>query len=113
MIDPQLVADAFKKTTALPLPPPITTSVSPIPTITPDVPRFEKIGEAGTKTLWVRQDPRTYIPASIYRYINIPIGRLCHHAPLNPRPWCFDLENPNGARLSFLSTRAERVSDTL
>lgn len=55
MIDPQLVADAFKKTTTavLPFPPPTSTSVAPIPTVIPDVPRFEKIGDVGHKTLWV------------------------------------------------------------
>lgn len=54
MIDPHLVADAFKKTTTvLPVPIPTTTSVAPIPTVVPDVPRFEKIRDAGIKTLWV------------------------------------------------------------
>jgi hypothetical protein len=57
MIDPQLVADSFKKTTTTMLPfPPTTTSVAPIPKIIPDVPPFEKIGGTGTKTLWVRQN---------------------------------------------------------
>ena len=62
MIDPQLVADAFKKTTTavLPFPPPTSTYVAPIPTVIPDVPRFEKIGDAGHKTLWVRQTPYVY-----------------------------------------------------
>lgn len=57
MINPQLVADAFKTTTTrLPFPsPPTPTSVAPIPTVVPDAPRFEKIGEAGTRTLWVGQ----------------------------------------------------------
>lgn len=56
MIDPQQVAEAFvkkTKTAPWPLPPPTSTSVAPIPTVVPDVPTFEKIGDAGTKTLWV------------------------------------------------------------
>lgn len=53
MIDPMMVIDALK-TTPLPYPPqPTTTSVAPIPTVVPDVPRFEKITQTGTKTLWV------------------------------------------------------------
>jgi hypothetical protein len=57
MIDPQLVADAFKKTTTMLPFPPTSTSVAPIPKIIPDVPPLEKIGGTGTKTLWVRQNP--------------------------------------------------------
>jgi hypothetical protein len=56
MIDPQLVAEAFKtKTTSSLFPPPTTTSVAPIPTVVPDVPHFERVGETGSKTLWVRE----------------------------------------------------------
>jgi hypothetical protein len=52
MIDPQLVADAFKKTTTTMLPfLPTTTLVAPILKIIPDVPPFEKIRGTGTKTL--------------------------------------------------------------
>jgi hypothetical protein len=31
-----------------------TSSVAPIPTVTPNHPIVEKVGETGTKTLWVR-----------------------------------------------------------
>lgn len=62
MINPQLVADAFKTTTRLPFPTPPTptSSVAPIPTVVPDAPHFEKIGEAGARTLWVRQTFQAY-----------------------------------------------------
>jgi hypothetical protein len=59
MIDPQMV-DAFKTTTSSLLVP-TTTSVSPIPTVIPNPPHYEKVGETGTKTLWVRE--RSYLVA--------------------------------------------------
>jgi hypothetical protein len=50
MIDPQLVADAFRTTSVIA---PTRTSIAPIPTVVPDVPHFERVGETGTRTLWV------------------------------------------------------------
>jgi hypothetical protein len=48
---------AFKTTSSLLIPPHPTstsaTSVAPIPTVIPNLPIYEKVGEAGTKTLWV------------------------------------------------------------
>jgi len=49
MIDPM---EALKKTSSL-LVPTSTASVSPIPTVVPTLPHYEKIGETGQKTLWV------------------------------------------------------------
>lgn len=55
MIDPTQVIEAFgKKTSGLLVP---TTSSSPsptaLPTVIPNVPIYERVGETGTKTLWV------------------------------------------------------------
>jgi bacteriorhodopsin len=51
MIDPMT---ALLKTSSLLVPTSSATpSVSPIPTVVPTPPHFEKIGETGTKTLWV------------------------------------------------------------
>ncbi|KAG0646604.1 Opsin-1 [Hyphodiscus hymeniophilus] len=47
---------AFKTTSSLLVPHPTTSSVSsvaPIPTVTPNLPIYEKVGDAGVKTLWV------------------------------------------------------------
>jgi len=57
MIDPQMV-EAFKTTFAsatssLLVPTSSHSHVKPIPTVTPNLPIFEKISETGTKTLWV------------------------------------------------------------
>jgi len=54
MLDPVGFETAFYKTSSLLVPTPSPTpSVSPIPTVIPNVPHFERIGEAGGKTLWV------------------------------------------------------------
>ncbi|KAI9047339.1 hypothetical protein LZ554_008786 [Drepanopeziza brunnea f. sp. 'monogermtubi'] len=57
MIDPAQVMDAFAamKTTASLVVPPVSspTHVSPIPSVVPDLPIYESVGETGTKTLWV------------------------------------------------------------
>jgi len=56
MIDPQYIADVFKTTSSLPNPtfPTATpTHVSPIPSVVPDLPTWEKAHETGHKTLWV------------------------------------------------------------
>lgn len=56
MISPDQVMDVLKtKATSSLLVPTSSSSpsVSPIPTIIPTPPHFEKVGEAGTKTLWV------------------------------------------------------------
>lgn len=51
MIDPMT---AILKTSSLLVPTSSAThSVSPIPTVTPNLPRYETIGQTGTKTLWV------------------------------------------------------------
>jgi len=56
MIEPQMV-DAFKTSwasaTSSLLNPSPTSSVLPIPTVTPNEPHYERVGETGTKTLWV------------------------------------------------------------
>ncbi|PBP21271.1 opsin-1 [Diplocarpon rosae] len=53
MIDPAQVIEVFK-TKSLLLPTTSSTPyVSPIPTVKPDVPVYETVGETGTKTLWV------------------------------------------------------------
>jgi len=52
MIDPQMV-EAFKQATSTVLARPTSSHVSPIPTVVPNVPIYEKVGETGTKTLWV------------------------------------------------------------
>ncbi|KAK6581775.1 hypothetical protein PZA11_005472 [Diplocarpon coronariae] len=53
MIDPAQVIEAFQ-TKSLLLPTSSSTpDVSPIPTVRPDVPVYETVGETGTKTLWV------------------------------------------------------------
>jgi len=57
MIDPQMV-DALKTswvsaTSSLLAPSSTSSPVSPIPTVIPNVPIYEKVGETGTKTLWV------------------------------------------------------------
>ena len=49
---------AFKTSTLL-VPHP-TSSVSPIPTVIPNLPIYEKVGETGTKTLWVCFVPISY-----------------------------------------------------
>jgi hypothetical protein len=49
-----MVVEAFKTATSSLLVPTSTSTVSPIPTVTPNLPHYEKIGDAGTKTLWVR-----------------------------------------------------------
>lgn len=56
MISPDQVIEAFKTHATSSLLVPTTSSspsVSPIPTVIPNQPYFEKVGEAGTKTLWV------------------------------------------------------------
>jgi len=54
MLDPVGFEAAFMKTSSLLVPTPSPTpSVSPIPSVIPNVPSFERVGEAGTKTLWV------------------------------------------------------------
>ncbi|KAE8440971.1 hypothetical protein EG329_006160 [Mollisiaceae sp. DMI_Dod_QoI] len=55
MIDPAQVIDAMKTkaTSSLLVPTSSRPSVSPIPTVIPTLPYYEKVGEAGTKTLWV------------------------------------------------------------
>jgi hypothetical protein len=58
MLDPVGFEAAFRKTSSLLVPTPSPTpSVSPIPSVIPDVPHFERIGGAGTKTLWVSSIP--------------------------------------------------------
>jgi hypothetical protein len=55
MIDPQQAIDAFKYKTSSLLVPTHSAhpSVSPIPTVIPNIPQYERIGETGAKTLWV------------------------------------------------------------
>jgi len=54
MIDPTQVIEAFaKKTSSLLVPTSSSTSVSPLPTVVPNTPIYESVGETGTKTLWV------------------------------------------------------------
>jgi hypothetical protein len=54
MVDPVEFAEAVFKTSKLLVPTPSPTpSVSPIPTVIPNVPHYERVGETGTKTLWV------------------------------------------------------------
>jgi len=62
MIDPAQVVEAFKTTASLVIPTSLvpttssiatTSSVAPIPTVTPNHPTYERVGETGTKTLWV------------------------------------------------------------
>ena len=54
MLDPVGFEAAFFKTSSLLVPTPSPTpSVSPIPTVTPNLPRYERIGDTGGKTLWV------------------------------------------------------------
>jgi len=55
MIEPTQVIEAFRKhTPSLPLPTSTATaSVAPIPTVIPNRPHYESVGETGTKTLWV------------------------------------------------------------
>jgi hypothetical protein len=61
MIDPAQIVEAFK-TTPLLVPTSLvptsssvtsTSSVAPIPTVAPNHPIYERVGEAGAKTLWV------------------------------------------------------------
>jgi len=51
MIQPTQVIDAFKKHTSSLVT--ATHSVAPLPTVVPNRPHYEKIGETGTKTLWI------------------------------------------------------------
>jgi len=53
MLDPVGFEAAFKTSSLLVPTPSPTPSVSPIPTVIPNVPHYERIGEAGVKTLWV------------------------------------------------------------
>ncbi|KAH8656537.1 putative opsin-1 [Tricladium varicosporioides] len=54
MIQPTQVVEALKKTSSLLVPTSsLTPSVAPIPTVTPNYPYYERVGETGTKTLWV------------------------------------------------------------
>merc|ERR1712093_289525 len=55
MIDPTQVIEAFGKKTSSLLVPTHSHSPSPtaLPTVIPNVPIYEKVGETGTKTLWV------------------------------------------------------------
>jgi hypothetical protein len=96
MIDPQLVAEVFKKTTTnpLPFPPPTTTSVAPIPSIIPDTPRFEKIGEAGTKALWVRQTPYVVHRHTLCTPLTL-LGGLCDHARVYSCRRTYDMADSN------------------
>lgn len=43
--------EVLKKTSAIPLP--TSTGVLPIPSVVPDSPEHQFVGETGTKTLWV------------------------------------------------------------
>ena len=63
MIDPAQVVDAFKTTSSLLVPTSLVpttssatsaSSVAPIPTVIPNQPIYETVGDAGGKTLWVR-----------------------------------------------------------
>lgn len=81
-MDPQLV-EAFKTATSSLLAP--TSSVKPIPTVTPDYPTYEKIGESGSKTLWVCLflswvDDRCLGSGFANGWA---IGRFCTHVPLD------------------------------
>ncbi|KAM3084238.1 hypothetical protein ACMFMG_001657 [Clarireedia jacksonii] len=55
MIDPMQAFDmeSFGSKTSSLLVPTSTPSVAPIPTVVPNVPIYETVGESGTKTLWV------------------------------------------------------------
>ncbi|KAG9234667.1 putative opsin-1 [Amylocarpus encephaloides] len=54
MIQPTQAVEAFKKkTSSLLIPTSSAHSVAPMPTVVPNRPRYETVGEAGTKTLWV------------------------------------------------------------
>jgi hypothetical protein len=56
MVDPVEFVEAVFKTSKLLVPTAsvsATPTVSPIPTVIPNVPHYERVGETGTKTLWV------------------------------------------------------------
>jgi len=53
MIQPTQVVEAFKKHTSSLLIPSSSGSVAPLPTVVPNKPHYETVGETGTKTLWV------------------------------------------------------------
>lgn len=71
MLDPVGFEAAFMKTSSLLVPTPSPTpSVSPIPSVIPNVPHFERIGDAGTKTLWVSR-------LLGFPFAGLTIGRSC------------------------------------
>jgi hypothetical protein len=45
--------EVLRKTSLIPLPTASPTGVAPIPSVIPDSPEFQFVGETGTKTLWV------------------------------------------------------------
>jgi hypothetical protein len=87
IVDPVWV---FKTTSSLLIPHPTTTSVAPIPTVVPDPPRYERVGETGTKTLWVCCHPRPP-----YHQLTLNPGCLRHHVTLYPRIHLHGLESPS------------------
>lgn len=45
--------DVLKKTSLIPIPTATPTSVSPIPSVLPDSPDYQFVGDSGKRTLWV------------------------------------------------------------
>merc|ERR1712093_392568 len=82
MIDPTQVIEAFGKKTSSLLVPTHTHSPSPtaLPTVIPNVPIYEKVGETGTKTLWV-----VFVlmfistPAFYYLAFRVPVQKRLFH----------------------------------
>jgi hypothetical protein len=69
MIQPTQVIEAFKKhTSSLLIPSASATSVAPMPTVVPNKPHYETVGETGTKTLWVRLILELVPPAQLTFY---------------------------------------------
>lgn len=92
MIEPTQVIEAFKKhTSSLLVPTSSSSPVSPLPTVSPDTPRYEEVGASGTRTLWVR--PLNILPAVS---TNNFTGRLRSHVPLYPRICDLGIQNASG-----------------
>merc|ERR1712093_967803 len=82
MIDPTQVIEAFGKKTSSLLVPTHTHSPSPtaLPTVIPNVPIYEKVGETGTKTLWV-VSVLMFISSLAFYYLafRVPVQKRLFH----------------------------------
>lgn len=102
MLDPMQALDmeAFRTATSSLLVPTTTPtpSVSPIPTVVPNVPTYETIGQSGKNTLWV-----SYLESDTFVIDGLigDTGCLCDHVPLNSYLFLLGLESTSGKCFAF------------